>query len=58
MKRTTKSGTGPARTLRLNSETVKRLSALNEQQLHHVAGGSIIHSLDDFCWEDTVYCPA
>lgn len=59
MKRTTKFGKGPvsARTLRLHGETVKKLSVLNEGQLRQAAGG-FIHSLDDFCWEDTVYCPA
>lgn len=60
MKRTTKFGKGPAstRTLRLHGETVKKLTVLNEVQLQQAAGGTIIHSLDDFCYEDTVYCPA
>jgi hypothetical protein len=62
MKRTTKLGKGPAtRTLRLHGETVKKLTALNEVQLQHAVGGTIIHSLDDFCYEDpgiTIYCPA
>ena len=64
MKRTTKSGKGqvPARTLRLNGETVRKLSVLSEAQLGQAAGGGVestgkIHSLDDFCEEDTVYCP-
>jgi hypothetical protein len=60
MKRTTKPGETPmsSRTLRLNGETVRKLSVLSEGQLRHVAGGDGIHSLDDFCWEDSVYCPA
>jgi hypothetical protein len=60
MKRTTQFGKGPvaARTLRLHGETLRKLSVLTEGQLRQAAGGTIIHSLDDFCWEDTVYCPA
>jgi hypothetical protein len=64
MKRTTNSGKGQvsARTLRLKGETVRKLSVLSEAQLGHAAGGGgvggPIHSLDDFCEEDTIYCPA
>jgi hypothetical protein len=60
MKRTTRFGKGPvsARTLRLHGETVRKLSVLNDVQLRHAAGGATEHSLCDFCYEDTVYCPA
>jgi hypothetical protein len=47
-----------ARTLRLHRETVKQLSELDGNQLRQAAGGTGIHSLDDFCYEASVYCPA
>ena len=59
MKKTMQSGKSlSARTLRLHRETVKTLSELDGNQLRHVAGGTGIHSLDDFCYEYSVYCPA